>query len=367
MRAPLLSALLLLPACHNPEPAPITPAAVVIAAPPPAVTTAAPSADPAPPPPAPLPRCEVDPLPDFAVPKSPGACVAVPPNRAASARAKLTKRYTPTSAHAKLAVTFGCDPLVGAPSEIVFEYGSGHGQNLALVRLRRRGDTFEALRLQRPPYHMHATSSFAIERATLLASKLDALLPAARAFVLAKLKEQIPATDTDRSGFFSSGDFHALLRVEDAAGHVIERAFTGYPTSEDQLASMPMSEIDELLYPLMNELHWEPAPLDDDARAFFVRRYLAAGLEPPSGRAAWWVRERFVMMAESAGTRALIPSLVALANARGDDASTVRTREEAVQSLAALSGVDLRKDARGAARPIEEAAADYARACKRAP
>jgi hypothetical protein len=360
VRVLLFPVVFVLPACSQPPPEPITPRAVVASAPP-VVATATPSAGTTPPP---LPPCSIDPLPVFASPAPPGACVPVPAKQAAGARAKLTKRYTPGAPHAEISVTFACDPLAGPPIEVVFEYGSGHGQDLALVRLSRRGDTLEALRLQRPSYFTHPGSLFEAERAAVPAAALDALLPAVRALVLAKLEERVPEDEAGRSGFFSSGDFHGLVRLTDAKGHVIERAFTGYPSSEEQLQSMPMTEIEELLYPLVDHLRWEPVPLDTGARAFFVWRYLAAGLEPP-GRAAWWVRERLVMMAESAGTSALIPSLVALATATGNDASMDRTREEAVASLAVLAGFDLRKDARGEPRPIADAAADYARACRR--
>jgi hypothetical protein len=87
--------------------------------------------------------------------------------------------------------------------------------------------------------------------------------PAARTLLLAKLEQRVPEDEAGLSAFFSSGDFHSLLRLEDAAGHVVERAF------------------------------------------------------PP-----------------------------------GDDASVVRTREYAVSTLAALTGLDVRKDAHSEARAV---------------
>ncbi len=298
-------------------------------------------------------------------PTPPRACAPVAVRHAAGARAKLARRYAPTAAKAKLVVSFACDPVIGLPAEVVYEYGSGHGQDLALVRLRRSGATFEALRIVRPPYGIGGAVSFAVERSTVPAAALDALLPAARALLLAKLEERIPADDTGRSGFFSSGDFRTLLRLRDTAGHVLERAFTGYPSSEEQLQSMPMAEVGELLYPFFEGIRWAPAPVDDDVRAFFVGRYVAAGLVPQPGSFVWWVKERFVMMAEQAGTPALVPSLVELALAAGADASVARTREYAVSTLAALAGFDARKGIHGEDRSVGEAAADYARVCRR--
>lgn len=359
----VLGLVLALRAC-GPAPSPRPVAAVVASvAPPPAPSAPAP---PRPPPaPPPLPACRVDPLPIVTTPTPPGVCAPVAAHHAAGARAKLAKHYAPTAAKAKLVITFACDPVVGPPAEITYEYGSGHGQDLALVRLRRNGAALEALRIARPPYGLGRPSSFEVERGTVPAAALDALLPAARALLLAKLKERIPADATDRSDFFSSGDFHGLLRLRDAAGHVLERAFTGYPSSQEQLQSMPMAEVAELLYPLVDGIRWERAPVDDDVRAFFVGRYVAAGLTPHPGRAAWWVKERLVMMAEQAGTPSLVPSLVELALASGGDASVVRTREYAVDTLAALAGFDVRKDPQSEARPIADTAGDYARACRR--
>jgi hypothetical protein len=278
----------------------------------------------------------------------------------------LVKRYAPTGPKARLVATFACNPLSGPPAEVVYEYGSGHGQDLALVRLRRRGTDLDVLRIAQPPYMgAQDPERYPVARGTVAAAALDALLPAARALLLAKLEERVPEDEAGLSGFFSSVDFHSLLRLEDATGHMVERAFTGYPSSEEQLVSMPMAEIDELLYPFVEGIHWEPAPVDDDARAFFVARFVAAGLVPHPGRAEWWVKERLVMLAEQAGTPALVPSLVALALAPGDDASVARTREYAVNTLAALTGIDARKDAHGEARAVADAAADYARACRR--
>lgn len=365
MRAILLSVLVLGAACTPPPARPLAALAPLPAAPPAAAPSAT-AAAPAPSAPAPLPPCHVDPLPTFAAPVPPGACAAVPAGPAARTRARLTKRYTPGAPGDRLVVTFACDPLAGPPSEIVIEDGSGHGQNLTLVRLRRRGGTVEALRLafQGESFHSGPGDAFAVERGSVPASALDAILPAARALVLARLEERPRGDDAARSGFFSSGDFHGLLRLQDAAGHVMERAFTGYPSSEEQFDSMPMAEIGELLFDLLDKkIRWAAAPIDADARAFFTWRYLAAGLTPPPGRATWWVRERLVTMAETVGTPALIPSLLELSSTEDQDASVERTRAEAVTSLAALTGFDVRKDAQGAARKIEEAAADYRRAC----
>lgn len=69
----------------------------------------------------------------------------------------------PTHVGAQLRVTFACDP-VGRPVELVHESGSGHGQDLTLVRLR--GRQVEALRVTRPSY-FDSSAAFSVERAEL--------------------------------------------------------------------------------------------------------------------------------------------------------------------------------------------------------
>jgi hypothetical protein len=257
-------------------------------------------------------------------------------------------------------VSFDCDVL-GGVDELVYEVGSGHGQDLSLIRLRRREDRFEALRIQRPSMFSTAGRPALIERGELHASAVDALLPVLRGLVLAKLEQREPPNSTGGSGFFSSKDWHGALRLKDAAGHVVERAFTGYESSEEQLRSIAMAGVVELLDPVVDRIPWQPAPADANVRSFFVERFLSAGPE----RAEWWVKERLVMLAEHAGTSALVPKLIALATNMGGDASVQRTREHAVDALAALAGFDARRDALGKPAPLNTVTEAYARACRR--
>jgi hypothetical protein len=304
--------------------------------------------------------CSIEPPPPLVAPTPPGACVPVPGRIQRELRPKLTKKFKPTVPGATLAVSFDCDVL-GGVAEIVYEVGSGHGQDLSLIRLQRREDRFEALRIQRPPMFSSAARPALIERGDLHASAVDALLPALRGLVLAKLEQREPPDSTSGSGFFSSNDWHGALRLKDAAGHVIERAFTGYESSAEQLRSIAMAGVVELLDPVVDRIPWQPAPADANVRSFFVERFLSAGPE----RAEWWVKERLVKLAEHAGTPALVPKLVALATNMGADASVQRTREHAVDALAALAGFDARRDALGKPAPLNTVTEAYARACRR--
>ncbi len=276
------------------------------------------------------------------------------------------KRYQPLAPGAWLRVGFACDPLSGPPLTITYEYGSGHGQNLGLLRLRREGGTLEALRIELPGPRGGRQPGVLVQRGSVPAAAFDAVLPAVRAFALAKLEERVPPGTMVTSAFFSTGNFHALVRLEDGGGQAIERAFTGYPSSEEQLRSPPLTEIQGLLHPLVTGIPWQAAPVDDDVRAFFVERYAAAGLVPPFRKTEWWVKERLVLLAAGAGTPALVPSLVELAlTGGGKGASGERTREYAVDTLAALTGYDARVDGQGNPRALGEAVAEYVKACRR--
>lgn len=338
---------LLLCACA-PKPAPAPPPEPT---PPPVVAAPEPAPAPAEPEP-PLPTCRVAPLPAAAAAAPPPtACVAPPAALRKRLGAELVRAYKPTASGARAVATFDCDPLA-ATAELVYETGIGHGHRLQLTRLRWQGDRLVGLR-------MHGSSEFVVERVELAAKALAKLLPELRALALVKLTEEVPKDATGMSAYGSSHSWHARVRLVDAAGRAVERSFTDYDSSDTQLAAIPVDALDKRIHRALEELEWRPAALDDDARAFFVDRYLAAG----PGQAKWWIREHLVELAAVAGTPALVPSLVALAQPAREDASALRTRTQALAALAVLAGFDARKDAQGAAVPEPEAAALYARAC----
>lgn len=345
--APSLVALLLLACVPKstvaPPPEPTPPSA---AAPEPAP----PSVEPAPP----LPACRVDPLPVAApAPPPPAACAAVPAALRKRLGPALTREYKPTAPGAKAVVTFDCDPLA-APAELVHETGSGHGDLLQLTRLRWQGNRLVGLR-------MRQRGDLEVARVELPARSLGVDLAELRALALASLTEKVPDEAMGMSAYGSSHSWHAHVRLVDVAGRALERSFTGYDSSDTQIAAIPVAALDKRLDAALDKLNWQPAALDDDARAFFVDRYLAAG----PAKAGWWIKEHLVQLAASAGTPALVPSLVALAQTTRSEASDLRTRTQALAALAVLAGFDARKTAEGAAVPEPEAAAVYARACAR--
>lgn len=360
-------------AAATPRPSPAALASATPTSPPPAatsqavLTSATPSATPSASPAAEVPRaawseCRVEPPPPHKTPGPASACINVASSLDKALRPKLTKTYEPTATGAKLVITFPCDPL-GKVRDILYESGSGHGQNLQLIRLRIHDGSLSALRITKPGVFDTAASGPTVDRAEIDGRAFQAHLPELRALTLAKLEERVPPDPPEISGSFSSNDWHGLLRIEDEAGLSIERSFTGYQSSSAQLKTIPLGQIGEVLYPILEAIPWQSAPADADARAFFVERALAADLP----KAEWWVKERLVELAAAFGTPALVPTLVDLALDARRDASVQRTRVHAVNALAALAGFDARHDAKGALLPVDDVAAAYARACRRPP
>ena len=303
------------------------------------------------------PVCLVEPEPAAPVVAAKRACPAIKKQVQGDLRPRLERAYRPTMDGARLESTYACDP-VGALTELVFETGTGHGQGLALVRLRWQDGRLAGLRISRRGGPGKDGGRTDVERVVIEATDVDRVMPWLRGLLAVQLTEQVPHDSHGGAGYGSSGSWHGLLLVRDAAGHVRERSYTG--AGGEQLHSIPVAEITATLRPLVEALPWQSSTVDGEVRAFFVSRFLAAGPD----RAAWWVKERMVMLAADVGTPALVPRLVALAQDIRVDASVQRTREHALTALAALAGFDARRDSQGTPVSAETAAAAYARACK---
>lgn len=308
-------------------------------------------ADAPPPESAGAPRCLVEALPAPPPPAPPAPCADVPAALRPRAEALLARDFRPSAPGARLEVRFDCDPL-SAPFELVHESGRGHAPRLTLTRLRWREKKIEALRLRGGP-------ELSVERGELARGALDLVLPELRALALAQLAERRPPDAGGSSGYGSSQSWFGLLRLTDPEGRAIERGFAGADASTTQLESLPTRAIAARLDHALDRVAWQPAPVDADARAFFVERYLAASPQHQT----WWIRERLVALAAAAGTPALVPSLIAAAADTSTDASAARTRDLALAALAALAGFDARQDPNGAPHSEAEAVAAYAAAC----
>lgn len=310
------------------------------------------------------------------------AATCVDHRRAEAALArKIIKAYDRTVKGSVVEVSFGCDPLVSDLEEIVVESGYGHGGNLELWRLtRNKEDTdYNALGLGLVGYFRSSAeggSPVRLFRGRISERALTPALSLARPALTLNVREleppPLPNGLWGRSFSTSSGNFHHFLRMTDGQ-HRLTRHYTGYPNSGGQPRYLGVQAAMAALHPLLEKVALDTKPITADERDFFVRSFLAAARRFED-EYAWWVRERYVTLAEHLGTPELVPALVevienALAEAdrEKDEAQKKTTLERRLEhplaAVARITGWDPRKDDAGVARSPAAAAREVITEC----
>ena len=279
-------------------------------------------------------------------------------------------------------VSFGCDPFTTDVDEIVIETGSGHGGGLELWRLRREsgGTDFDVLALANHGYYAavkEGASPVRIRRGRIAEPALSKALATARPALTVRIREIEPPPPPNgmwgRSFSTSSGNFHLYFRLE-GGSHELVRHFTGYPGSSSQPRYLGLQAAWAALHPLLDKIPHEASAASADEREFFVRSFLRAAprFDEPF---AWWVRERYVALAEHLGTPELVPALVRVVESglregeresSDEQKKTVwkRRLEQPVATLARLTGWDPRQDDGGAPRDLVAAAREALTECR---
>lgn len=312
---------------------------------------------------------------------APDTCVD---HRSAEARlaAKFRKDYDRTVDGSVVDVSFGCDPLTGEVEELVVERGHGHGGGLEVWRIHRsrKQTDWQVLGIALPGYFRVSkardASPVQIARGTVQDSALSRALRTARPALTASVRELEPPPPPNgafgRSFSTSSGNFHHYFWLTDGH-HELTRHFTGYPSSSEQSRTLAVVAAMDAIEPLLEAVPFAPSTATEQERAFFVTRFLAAAprFDDPY---AWWVRDRYVQLAEHLGSPELVPTLLAVlqsglreAAAEKDAERRNQARERRLTSplaaLARITGYDPRKDANGVARPLTEAVAEAISEC----
>lgn len=348
----------------------VAPAAAPEAPPVPAVAPEAASASPPPARALPSNRCWTDAPPKpRAAPKVYAGDTCADHRRAeASLAKKLAKQYDRTVTGSVVDVTFACDPLTSEVEELVVETGSGHGGGLEIWRARRKSGEadFEILGLGNHGYYSPASKGQApvrIARGKISAAALDKALGTARPALTVQLRELEPPPPPNgmwgRSFSTSSGNFHLAFRLSDGT-HQLARRFTGYPGSSDQPRYLGLQAAWAAVGPLFEKLPLEPGEATADERDFFVISFLRAAPRFDDDF-AWWVRDRYVALAEHLGSRELVAALLGVLDSglREGEAQTtddrrrevaMRRLEQPLATLARLTGWDPRKDDAGKER-----------------
>ncbi len=309
-------------------------------------------------------RCVVEQPPARATPTP-----APPPCHRASKRIekavtpKVVRRFHPMHTGGTARVDYGCDGLGAQIAEIVVETGSGHGGNLGLWRATRRTDgTYDVrgMAYQGDSMIGHAANPpFELATGTVALPDLEI----ARAALTATIREVTPPPPPNGSlgisGWSSSRDFHLLVRLTDADGRVVERQYTGYESSSNQLAYLGLEIAADALAPI-DALATKPGTATADDRALFIERFLAA-VPHFDDTFYWWVMERYVDLARFLGTRQTIAGLLTrLLVADPTSRSKVDARADAVDAIANITGWD----ARDGGRSVEDAALAYLAQCR---
>lgn len=264
-------------------------------------------------------------------------CAPADARARASVELDLRKRYKVRSTGHKLVLDAGCDPLTSAPREIVIEGGSGHGGTLVLTQLSRNASAYDVRRLRWSEYHQRGLE---IERASVPAAAVDAQLARVRAALLTTMREveipMPPGQGLGLSGTGSSMDYHSGITLRDAAGHALERHFSGY--ASEGLDELPIALASEALSRALASTKMTPDAANDGDRLFFAQRFANMARDP---NVFWWVEERFVSMASVLGTRPVLPPLAALAKKNFAQASPEERRHRgAVKAIGAVLGFD---------------------------
>jgi hypothetical protein len=218
--------------------------------------------------------------------------------------------------------------------------GSGHGQTLELDEIAPRKDgglTVRRLAYAAPtPYRPKVKEeSTGVEEVVLDAEEaraLGELLDVAMTLRQFCSKQQEPGRTR-----WSSASFSLRFRVE-SAGKVLWRcSYTGYPGSSGENQYTHGVLVDQVLRAALARRTWEASKITADDR-----RRLLRWSEENFEREEWWVRERYLRMALTAGDESFLPFLrKAAKDLRGkEDPSEVRQQGYVREALRRIAGVD---------------------------
>jgi hypothetical protein len=282
--------------------------------------------------------------PSRVAPPATGACWSLPKATARELRAEIDERWM-KSEGMTLNIDFGCDRLgKNADIEVItWQSGSGHGGTLDLARLTRvEGEAAWDLVLLRHSggyYGGADVRGAGVWRGRVPDAQVDAALERARGVLAAEVEEVRPPGTHGFSS--SSGDFHAFLRLQTAAGHGREAAFTGYPSSSKNQRWVLPALASAAFYELIDDAALTLAEPDADSRALFMERFAEAEARGYyGGFAGWWVHERLVEMAGLQASADLIPRLAERLCLANDGSTKQRTRAAALQAIVSLNGGD---------------------------
>ena len=290
-------------------------------------------------------------------------CTAFDAAEIAKVEARIRKDFLVQSKPSKLVIDFGCDTASPTIEHAIFEDGSGHGGSLRLVDFER---TATGVRVRMIASSHYYNPGAVVRVGQMHTPDFDALIARARVALLAK-PHLIVMTTPGASGLvsssfsMSSNDFHLRLRLVGSPDfRPVDRRFSGYDSSMNQEAILPMRLATEQIEATLSTLPLvdQPAVTDDD-KALFTERFIATMQD---GEPEWWIAEHFVALAGRFGTVDAVPTLVKVAERKGDP-SADRTRPVALAAIATITNWDPRYDEHHRARSDDEATEAVVKEC----
>lgn len=311
-------------------------------------------------------RCVYPRVPAAPAPKATEpSCNLLPEKAVIDVEKTLRTRFAPTSTTHKLVVDFGCDEVDDDVRTIEFEDGSGHGGSLRIFRLTALPGPTPRYDVRAIAYASYYNAGFAFARTEIDGTNLVHALEKVRVAMVARLHDvMLLAANGSIGGLsasFSSNDFHLRIRLEDTMSRALDRSFTGYDSSYDQESRLPMQLASEPVLAAIAGVQFAPGvPTAQDRELFqthFARTFAAV--------VPWWIAERMLEMAPTLGSNQLVPAIISwLKHSDPKGSGMERIRGKAVAALVAITGLDLRKDAEGADRPLEEVVREYVAECE---
>jgi hypothetical protein len=198
-------------------------------------------------------------------------------------------------------------PKIDASRLIVLRQGgSGHGQTLELDYLSPRKDGGLVLRRiayeQPTPYRPKVREERTRVEETVLdeaeSRALTSLLEAASGL------RPVCAREEERTGWMSTANFSMRFRILSGDKPAWEGGYTGYPDSSAEKLYAHGLILDRALHLAWTQRTWTPATMTPED----LRRVLA-WIEANFEREGWWVRERYLRIAATAGDESFLPFL----------------------------------------------------------
>lgn len=152
----------------------------------------------------------------------------------------------------------------------------------------------------------------------------------------------------------SSNNLSLELVLDDAVGGTAVRAWQGYRGTLDAESRVPIEVAWEMLSRTAVERN-ASRDADPEDRALLRDVWLhgAANFDRP-----WYATRGLLLLASKAGSAELIPELVEQLSSSDAEAQRL-----AIDALAAISGLDIRRDATGKRRTLSELVGEYRREC----